>query len=261
LLIISNGGFKSGSTWLFNIASQLTSAKPVAKEFCNPEWVNPSLHHRRLSHTLASIDFHSRNFICKNHFGNQHHRNLLLRDQDIKVLQITRDYRDVVVAMYHHFKNQQGYDIGFERFYWRTGRMRLQRVAAYNQIWEPPATNLFQTRYELLHSAFDSEVQRLGEFLNVTTENKVLSRLRASTSIESLRRKYGDRKSFFRKGGCDGWRDYFGDEISRDIASIVTNGMNPVVYRALVVAEGVRLLPIKLAKFAHTIGFKRVANE
>jgi hypothetical protein len=71
MLVVSNGAFKSGSTWLFNIARSITQFPPPPEPYLNPEWVNPSIHPDELKALLAEESLAETDYLVKNHFGAQ----------------------------------------------------------------------------------------------------------------------------------------------------------------------------------------------
>jgi hypothetical protein len=67
--------------------------------------------------------------------GKPEQRDLILSYNDVNVLNIKRDMRDVVVSAYYHECCNSGYEGSFQDFYWQRGRTVAQRVADYHEVW------------------------------------------------------------------------------------------------------------------------------
>lgn len=113
MLIVCNGAFKSGSTWVFEIVKRITGYPLPAELYLNPrqtlpDWKeNPNgvvaaVNPEKLSELLASGMHHHKNLACKNHFRAKPQKDVLLQDSACKVVDIRRDIRDAIVSAYYH---------------------------------------------------------------------------------------------------------------------------------------------------------------
>src|SRR5690606_36975030 len=134
MLIIANGAFKSGSTWLYNILLELTGFPPPPPEYLNPTWRNPSIAPEQLAPLLKTLT-PTTDYLVKNHFGRPFERDLLLSSPHVRVLDIQRDLRDVVVSAYYHVQRKEGYAGDFATYYWEQGRTTAQEVMKYRALW------------------------------------------------------------------------------------------------------------------------------
>lgn len=219
MLIVCNGAFKSGSTWLFNIVRDLTGATPPPAEYLNPAWRNPSLHPDKIAALLEALTPAER-FIVKNHFNTREQRDLLLSHPDVRVLNITRDLRDMTVSAYYHARRVDNYQGDFASYYEIIGRAEMLRVARYHRIWSVPSPHVYTASYERLHADFFGEVRDIARFLGVSVSDMDIDRLRRETSLDSLRQKYGEadaQEKFFRKGVVGDWRNHFTPEMAADL--------------------------------------------
>ena len=220
MLVIANGAFKSGSTWLFNITRCLTQYPPPPSSFLNPDWVNPSIHPQKLKSLISSADLASKDYLTKNHFGSESQRDLLLSCENVKVLDIVRDIRDVVVSAYYHFRRKEKYTSSFENYYWTRGRFVAHRVQQYHKVWKVPNNRVYVSSFKALKSDFYSECRAIGQFLKrKELSDREIQEVKEETSIESLRSKYGS-PDFFRKGERGDWKHHLTKRMESDIDRI-----------------------------------------
>jgi hypothetical protein len=228
MLIISNGAPKSGSTWLLNILREITQFPPPPKIYLNDN-INPSFEKEKLSIALSELDYSSNNYLVKNHFGLPEQRDLLLETSDIKVLDITRDIKDVVVSYYFHALKHEGFSGDFKRFYWMKGRYLANDVRGYHLVWQVDAgERVFVASYERLLEDFEEEVTRIGNFIGFDLDSAKIQDIKRKTSLLSLRDKYQDEDEikFFRKGIAGDWKNYMDGNMLRDIGRIEAVGLS-----------------------------------
>lgn len=219
MLIVCNGAFKSGSTWLYNIVRELTGGEAPPVEYLNPEWRNPSIDPAKLDALLAALR-PSDNFVVKNHFNSREQRDSLLAHPDVRVLNITRDLRDMLVSAYYHVRRVNGYDGDFTRYYWETGRATMLSVDRYHRLWKVVSPKVYTASYERLHADFGGQVREIAAFLSVPATDEQIARLRGETSLDALRQRYGEAEAgdkFFRKGVVGDWQNHLTPEIKADI--------------------------------------------
>lgn len=219
MLIVCNGAFKSGSTWLYNIVRELTGGEAPPAEYLNPEWRNPSIDPAML-HTLLAALKPSDHFVVKNHFNTREQRDALLAHPDVRVLNITRDLRDMSVSAYYHARRINGYDGDFTRYYWETGRATLLSVDRYHRLWKVRSPQVYTASYERLHNDFEGQVRDIAAFLGVTVTDGQIADLQRETSLNALRQRYGETEAndkFFRKGVVGDWQNHLTPEIQADV--------------------------------------------
>ena len=232
MLIIANGAFKSGSTWLRNIVVEMMSFEPVPRKYQHPD-LSHWIYDQQLPTFLRHIDCRSRNYITKSHILDTQLRELLLGHEDVRVLGIKRNIRDVLVSHYYHMARlgQFGASKDFRHYYWSVGRYKAYHLRAYNHIWDKQSPHLYTTRFEQLKGDFEGEVTRLGAFLGVALDKKDIEYLEHTTSLEVQRKLRGEGnkesdKRFFRKGIIGEWRNHFDEPMISDVQSIYENGLS-----------------------------------
>jgi hypothetical protein len=233
MLAIANGAFKSGSSWLFKILCCITQFPPPPKAYLNLEWKNPSLHPNQLAKFLASEDFSTQNYLCKNHFGNSRERNLLLSYPNVFVFNIKRDLRDVVVSAYYHDCRVQGFEGSFEDYYWVWGRLHAHKVRKYHSVWDVSSPQVYVSSYERLKQDFTLEVNEIANFLGFNLSIHQLEEIQFRTSFERFKQgekstqtiQKSDETAFIRKGIVGDWKNHFNTQMLDDITAIEQNGL------------------------------------
>jgi hypothetical protein len=233
MLIVSNGAFKSGSTWLYNILVELTGFPPPPAEYLNPDWRNPSIAPEKLAALLQTITTET-HYVVKNHFGKPHERDLLLSHPEVRVLDIQRDLRDVVVSAYYHARRKEGYAADFSTYYWEEGRKTAQEVVKYHEVWAVASPQGYLSSYVRLHEQFTDEVSRIADFLNLSIDRSDIERIRQVTTLDSLRERYQEQEQtqkFFRKGIVGDWQNHFDAAMLADLDKIAQSPKPSLVRR------------------------------
>lgn len=237
MLVVCNGAYKSGSSWLFHIVSELGEFRHPEPEFGDRAWRRvPTIAPDRLAAFLAAGRHRTADYICKTHFDRPRHRRLLLGAEAAFVLDIERDLRDVVVSAYHYHVGLGRFLGDFERFYWIEGRLVADRVVRYHRLWQGAPDKVLVASYERLHADFDGEVARIALFLGLAPSPERLARVRERTSLGQLRQHYGEearetRARFYRKGEVGDWQNHMTPAMLADLAAIEQRGL-PTLARA-----------------------------
>ncbi len=231
MLVVSNGAFKSGSTWLFNILRCLTEFAPPPKPFLHPKWVNPSVPSQKLANFLNTVDYQANHYLFKSHFAKPQERDLLLAYPQVYVLNIRRDLRDVAVSAYYHDCRKNNFSGECSDHYWSIGRFQIYQVCKHHCLWDLPAAQVLTTSYEGLHQQFAEEVRAIAQFLHLDITPEIIEKIRCETSLEQLRETYGEAnvpnsQQFFRKGKIGDWQQHFDEAMLKDIAKIEAQGIS-----------------------------------
>jgi hypothetical protein len=219
MLVLANGAFKSGSTWLYYAAGRLTGFPPPPNEFRNPSWLNSNIDPDKLADALARLDYHVADYMAKTHFGKREQRDLILSYDDVYVLNIKRDMRDVVVSAYYHECRNSGYEGSFQDFYWQRGRKVAQQVADYHEVWSAESSRIHTSSFERMLEYGADELRRIGDFLGFHPTDDAIEEILAFLQIEHVRKATGqehDKIPFFRKGVAGDWKNHFTAEITED---------------------------------------------
>lgn len=213
MLIVSNGAFKSGSTWLYRIARLLVRPRRIPKEFRDPNLVHESVAREHFERFLASAPVDRVDYVSANHVRDPGAREILLSHENVRVLNITRDLRDVLVSAYFHDR-REGRIEGTIDEYWRDlGRKRIERNIAHHRLWNTGHAQVFVTSYEALHASFEFQVRALAAFLGIEAFD--LEAIRAETNFDRLRSRAKSKTDdpFHRKGIVGDWQNHLTPEI------------------------------------------------
>lgn len=198
MIIICNGAFKSGSTWLFNITDYLVKTKPIPARFLNPNWVNASIHPKQIKPFLTwyGTNTPSHTYISKNHLYPKYAKTFKAED-DIKLLLIRRPLISVINSIYMHYlrEKQIKETTDFETFYWIWGRLVLYSIKKYNENWARSECNTHLIEYDDLVNSFELTARGIAQFLGIGEEaitNLDFSRIQQETSKGSLKKRYAE---------------------------------------------------------------------
>jgi len=235
MLVICNGAAKSGSTWLYNILVNILDCSWPDQQFLTgANQKHPTIREDFFEQFLRSGAHCNKTLISKNHLGKPWHRELLLGDQDVFIVCMTRDARDVIVASYYDYQNRHDYKKSFQSFYWEIGRLQIKELADYQAVWAKPQKQIFMTTFEALKNNFSDEIFRLGHFLGRELSELQIDNIEQATSLQSLRDNYADsdqhsatKNSFFRKGEIGDWRNHFDRRIEADFEHVSQTGIGP----------------------------------
>ena len=246
MLIFANGAVKSGSTWLFHIARELTGFAPPPVRYANPKWTSQpvySIDQTRLAAFLGDAGVGALDVLAKNHFGARSDRDRLLAHPQVRVLNIRRDIRDVVVSAYHHGDAGQPAAGDFATFYWQHGRRVAQNVLDYQIVWDVRSPRYLCLSYETLLADFAGEVGRVARFLALAPTPAELVRVRQATSPATLNARYAFSDfNRFRRGTAGDWQNHYDAAIAADMAALIERSRHPLHRLALVGPRGVRRL-------------------
>jgi len=224
MLIVSNGAFKSGSTWLSLIARHIGACEEIPAAFKNEEWKNNAIEPERLPEFLRTVDIAANDYIIKAHYRpSDGLRPLLLQTPNVKVLNVYRDPKDVIVSAFYHYRRLGKFAGGIEEFFAARGEKLVQQLTAYHVYWDNTGVEdaIFFTTYQKLHTSFDEEVFRLGRFLGHTLSLAQIRTVRENTQFSKLSRAtVPEEKRFFRKGVMGDWERHLSGEQAARIDQI-----------------------------------------
>lgn len=229
MLVLANGAFKSGSTWLRAVVGEMIEHEPIPKPYQDPfyPWMLDPV---KLHRFIREVDYHSKNYISKTHLFTKGYRNLLLRYRNIYILDIKRDLRDVLVSHYHHLLRESKIKVDFEQYYWTIGRYKAYQIYQYHKVWEINSPQVLIVSFERLKLNFEEELLKIGHHLGIKLSLQDIKRIYEATSIEKMREKWKETEKpedqrFFRGGRIGDWKDYLTQEMLEDLQRITTVGL------------------------------------
>ena len=250
MLIICNGAFKSGSSWLHAILVELTIVKnldlqKVPNKYTNDINSPTTIIESQIGNFLLIEDYSSKNYLTKAHFFK---KTTLRRKypEDVKFLFIERDMRDAITSHYFHMINQYRYKLSFAFYYFFIGRYKAFEIALFTYRCKKfrGEENFF--RFSDLISDFEGTTRKISLSLGIADlSDEEVKQIKEQTTLDKLRKELkkgnisyyptngDDNWKLFREGKIGGWRKYFKDRHLKDISRI-ENGkfsiFNKLVY-------------------------------
>ena len=239
MLVLANGAFKSGSSWLLDIIEAMGDFEQTPPDYRFPYQNHPWLDIEKVEPFMASGLPAQRDYISKAHIMSEKTRDLLLSYDEVRVFNITRNLGDALVSHFYHLiyqgKLDEAYakdklDEGFRKYYWRLGRYKAQQILTYHTVWSVDSPAVYVSSFERLKTNFADEVRAIGEFLGYDLSESDIQRIKEETSLNRMQAKHGEdqkeeHKRFRRKGKMGEWKTHFDAEMLRDLESIQRDGL------------------------------------
>lgn len=237
MLIICNGAFKSGSTWLYELINSILEEKKMKLTDIPTRYSPGRSPAMKISETLLE-EFILNEPITKSWYVTKAHffKNNTLEfnyPEDVKFVFIERDIRDAVVSHYHHLLVYQKLKPSFNLYYKLIGKYKAYEIKLFNDRCKKnfSAQNFF--KFEDIKSDTDKAINQLCDIFNLDklTEDE-RSKVKEKTSLQALRdrAKKGDNTHYhgageensklFRKGKVGEYKDVFSKKNLIDINKI-----------------------------------------
>ena len=199
MIIICNGAFKSGSTWLFLIIEEILKLKSKnCNETLRKEWqssknsaflFNDGNIKEALPHYLDKNDSF---FLTKAHFLSEETYVTLKENcnDELKIFFIERDLGDAIVSHYHHVITQTNKNFSLNKYFNLIGKFKAKEIVSFSLMRKKYLSQGSHSLYfEDLKTDFSNEVIKVASFLgfNLTQEEIVL--IQQNTSLSNLKDK------------------------------------------------------------------------
>jgi len=205
---------RSGNTWIRFLLANLKADVDRPIDFVEMERLVPDIHvfgQWEMIHKMPPGRF------IKSH--------MLFDKRYKRVIYVVRDGRDVMVS-YYHLHCPRNYPLSFLEFLRLHARIWPGHWHQHVQSWLDHAGELsfLLVRYEDLLAGPVEQFRRIAEFVDMPTDRQLLTRAVENSTFEYLHKMELEkghpqcsdpRLKFFRKGGCGGWKQYFGPEHKR----------------------------------------------
>lgn len=222
MLIVLNGAPKSGSTWLVLIVQAMNLFERIPPKYQNQNWINSSIAPDQISNLIEQCNYHDRNYFCKQHWVNSGEVKAtnMLANADIKMINIIRDIRDVLVSRYFHdLRLNKTAEEDINDYYWSSGKNNMIWYMKYHTSWHGPEVKLqpFLCSYKRLHRDFLGQMKELVAYLELQDKitSEEIARIKEATSIRN--RKSKGKGKFFRKGVTGDWQNHLSDAVVADL--------------------------------------------
>jgi hypothetical protein len=239
MFIISNGAYKSGSTWLYLILEELLKIKKINfnrdvveewRKESNPNFLfsDETVEKAIERYTQENLWYLS----MVNLLEESSYEAIANNTEDIRILFIQRDIGDAIVSHYHHLTTETRINLHFSIYYWLLGRYKAMEIESFEENRVNYLPNALSIKFEDLKTSFHTEVGKIADYLgiNITKEEKAL--IQSRTSIDNLRKKarkgkitqYSSDKNkaakHFRKGDIGESKNVLTDKQRQDLKNI-----------------------------------------
>ena len=240
MLILCNGTFKSGSSWLHAIVLEICKIHQL--ELANiPLRYSLNINsptriiEKRLHQFIRDEDFSSNHFLTKSHYFSIDTFNQRYPDS-VYFLFIQRDIKDALVSHYFHFLTYRKLTISFKTYFKYIGIYKVYEMILFNRRCQAYSGNAFNISYKDLKLNFTESVNNISLFLGFSklSKNDIIS-IENKTSLDYMREKSKKEESkyypelgnssykLFRKGEMGQWKEYL-DKSSLRIIEEMNNG-------------------------------------
>ena len=237
MLIICNGAFKSGSTWIHAIVLEVLKVNKINLLDAPVHYTNninspTTIIESKLFEFLDNENYVKNNYITKSHYFLKKTINRDY-DSDIFFLFAERDVRDAVVSHYYHLKKKYKFIIGFRMYYLFLGKFKAFEILKFNRRYLESFGEDTFFKYSDMKNDFESVLVKISSILNLKDLSKEdMNTIKKNTSISKMRSdlssgnsKYystvsESREGMIRKGVIGEWKNYFSDYQLRDITKI-----------------------------------------
>ncbi len=237
MLIICNGAFKSGSSWLHAILVELAIVKKLDLQKVPNKYTNDinsptTIIESQIKNFLLIEDYTFNNYLTKSHFFKKKTLGRKYSD-NVKILFIERDMRDAIVSHYFHIKNKYSYKPSFAFYYFFIGRYKAFEIALFTYRCKKfrGEENFFH--FSDLISNFEETVRKIALSIGITEiSDEEIKQIKEQTTLDKLREELkkgnisyyptnkDDNWKLFREGKVGSWRKYFKARHVKDISRI-----------------------------------------
>ena len=237
MLIICNGAFKSGSSWLHAILVELSIVKKLDLQKVPNKYTNDinsptTIIESQIKNFLLIEDYTFNNYLTKSHFFKKKTLGRKYSD-NVKILFIERDMRDAIVSHYFHMINKYRYKRSFAFYYFFIGRYKAFEIALFTYRCKKfrGEENFFH--FSDLISNFEETVRKIALSIGITEiSDEEIKQIKEQTTLDKLREDLKKRNisyyptnrddnwKLFREGKVGSWRKYFKARHVKDISRI-----------------------------------------
>jgi len=243
MLIICNGTFKSGSSWLHAIISDILELKnvPLTKIpiSYNPNITSPTrILEKNLDLFVKKEDCFNCNYLTKAHFFN---KKTLSRtyDNEVRFIFVNRDIKDAIVSHYFHFINYRKSKWSFDRYFNLIGVYKAYEMFLFNYRCEKYFNASLFLSYEDLKLDFSNSIKKVCEILSLDELNdSEILEIKNTTSLKAMRTKAkkdgaeyypelgGESYKLFRKGEIGDWKNHISLKNRKKIDAIINGDIS-----------------------------------
>lgn len=199
MLIICNGTFKSGSSWMHAIVIEILKLKTVniseIPALYNPNTQSPTrILEKNLNSFIKEQNIISKTYVTKSHYF-QRKTLSSLYPESVVFLFVERELKDAIVSHYFHFRNYRLKSISFSFYFWVIGIFKAYEMCLFNERSKKNFAPEYFFTFEGFKNNFTKNIQKLSQILSVDD----LSLQEVELVKEKTSLSYMKQESMFRK--------------------------------------------------------------
>ena len=226
MLIICNGTFKSGSSWLHAIVVEILKVKSISistiPTIYNLNLASPTrILEKNVIDFITKEDLISKTYVTKSHYFSLETLSYNYSDS-VFFLFIERELKDAIISHYFHFKNYRLNKVSFTIYFWLIGIFKAYEICIYNERSKNkfPQNNYFT--FEGFKNHFSDNINKLTNLLGFNDlSDGELKQVKENTSLKNMKKqailgknKYypelkKDSYKLFRSGKIGEWKYFF----------------------------------------------------
>tara|TARA_B100000902_G_scaffold18326_1_gene21964 strand:- start:12125 stop:12919 length:795 start_codon:yes stop_codon:yes gene_type:complete len=249
MLIICNGVFKSGSTWLHAIILEMLACKKIDVSKVSSKYTNnikspTTIIESRFRSFILNEDYHNKHYINKSHFYMDKTFEYKYTEDVIFVFS-EREIKDSIVSHFFHIKHKYLRSINFKLYYWLIGRFKAYEIISFNDLYKKKFSKEFFFNYYDLKNNFNDTIFRIANILRLDSFNdNELDVIKSKTSLSEMRKNIlngesyyystvlNDRHKLIRKGEIGDHINFFSKYMLKDIDKIQNKKVS-YIFRAI----------------------------
>lgn len=226
MLIICNGTFKSGSSWIHAIVLELCRVKQmnlsVIPSLYNPNVKSPTrILEKNLALFLNNEEYIKSTYLTKAHYFSKSTLGVNY-SENVKFIFIERDIKDAIVSHFYHFNNYRKIGLSFGIYFNFIGVFKAYEMFLFNERCKANFNENLFFSFEGFKSSFLSSIKRLCKVLEMELLSDFeLLEIQKNTSLNKMKdiakkggNQYypelkGDSHKLFRKGNIGDWKEHF----------------------------------------------------
>ena len=228
MLIICNGAFKSGSSWLHAVLIELLKIQNVSLSRVPDSYTNDinsptKIIESKLDDFVLNESFDHKTYITKSHFFKESTLSSPY-PKNVKFIFVDRDMKDAIVSHYYHIKHKFRINVSFNLYYKILGKYKAYEIYLFNKRCKRYFGEDHFISYHDLKNRFSDSIDKLCSILDLKKlDYSEIEDLMRETTIDKLRErsrtgqsqyypsKRKDNWKQFRKGKEGDWIHYFSD--------------------------------------------------
>ena len=169
-------------------------------------------------------------WISKSHiFQEEIMNDILINQNNIKIINIDRDIKDIIVSHYHHLLNSKKISGDFKSYFSKWGKYKAKQCIDYKRAWGD--YDCLKLKYSDLINSNRKTIIKMAKYLDINIDDDKILSIQNETDIDNLRinskrKNLNEENWFYRKGKIGDWKNFFDNEMILKIQSIESGNLS-----------------------------------